>query len=168
MIPNGMKLRTEFWEKLAIMIKVHEGPPRSLHCVVPLGEAKERSTRSNWDHIWWVRVGGTAKGKVSGKVVSVLEIATEESKAPQVQVTTPPHARATPETLVSPCMHESKERTCHILLQACSQNFLRFIQEMSMHFYILWGLCKQNNVSFMLVTLRRWVKSITVGSRTVH
>lgn len=103
MIPNGMKLRTEFWEKLAIMIKVHEGPPRSLHCVVPLGEAKERSTRSNWDHIWWVRVGGTAKGKVSGKVVSVLETATEESKAPQVQVTTPPHARATPETLVSPC-----------------------------------------------------------------
>ena len=63
MIPNGMKLRTEFWEKLAIMIWVHEGPPRSMHCMVPLEEAKERSTRSNLDHIWWVRVGGAAKEK---------------------------------------------------------------------------------------------------------
>lgn len=25
------------------MIKVHEGPPRSLHCVVPLGEAKREA-----------------------------------------------------------------------------------------------------------------------------
>ena len=37
-------------------------------------------------------MGELPKGKVSGKVVSVLETATEESKSPQVQESTRPHA----------------------------------------------------------------------------
>lgn len=45
---------------------------------------------------------------------------------------------------------------------------------MSVHFDILGGLCEQNNVPFMLVTLRKYeygaheVKSIMVGSRALH
>ena len=54
-------------------------------------------------------MGELPTGKVSGKVVSVLETATEESKSPQVQESTRPHARATPETLVTFC-HALEQR----------------------------------------------------------
>ena len=82
-------------------------------------------------------LGELPKRKVSGKVVSVLEAATEESKSPQGKVITPPHARATPETLVTSCHALEQRAYLSYSLTSLQPELLQSIQEMSLHFHFL-------------------------------
>lgn len=82
-------------------------------------------------------LGELPKRKVSGKVVSILEAATEERESPQGKVITPPHVRARPETLVTSCHALEQRAYLSYSLTSLQPELLQSIQEMSLHFYFL-------------------------------